>query len=233
MQKRNVLYLEIAEQIKQDILAEKYPVGSMLPTEAELEQQFGVSKITIRKAIEMLAADEYLEKKSGKGTTVLSNRPYNRLSKGSSFSDILDQEGEEIIKKNLSFEIVDLAEDHPAQRYFGDRAVKFRRLYELDHQPYIYYEYYLPLSMQEVTLAELAKHSMYWLMNRQGIEIETFRDSFQVVELDLELQKFMITPETSGLKRIRHSYNRKGAVVEYSEGIYNTALHSYVIEYHS
>lgn len=29
----------------------------MLPTETELEEQFGVSKITIRKAIDLLAAD--------------------------------------------------------------------------------------------------------------------------------------------------------------------------------
>ncbi len=81
MKRTRVLYLEVADKIKEDIFSGKYPVGSMLPTESELEELFQVSKITVRKAIELLASDEYVAKKSGRGTTVSSNRPYNRLSK--------------------------------------------------------------------------------------------------------------------------------------------------------
>ena len=73
MKRNRVLYLEVADQLKEDIFSGKYPVGSMLPTETELEEMFGVSKITVRKAIELLAADEYVQKKSGKGTTRLRN----------------------------------------------------------------------------------------------------------------------------------------------------------------
>ena len=89
MKRTRVLYLEVADKIKEDIFSGKYPVGTMLPTENELEEMFQVSKITVRKAIELLATDEYVEKKSGRGTTVVSNRPYNRLSKAASFTQIL------------------------------------------------------------------------------------------------------------------------------------------------
>ena len=44
MKKTRVLYLEVAEKIKEDIFSGKYPVGTMLPTETELEKLFGVSK---------------------------------------------------------------------------------------------------------------------------------------------------------------------------------------------
>ena len=71
MKRTRVLYLEVADKIKEDIFSGKYPVGSMLPTESELEELFQVSKITVRKAIELLASDEYVAKKSGRGTTVL------------------------------------------------------------------------------------------------------------------------------------------------------------------
>ena len=91
MKRTRVLYLEVADKIKEDIFfrERRYPVGSMLPTENELEELFQVSKITVRKAIELLATDEYVEKKVVEGTTVLSNRPYNRLSKAESFTQIL------------------------------------------------------------------------------------------------------------------------------------------------
>ncbi len=41
----------------------------------------------------------------------------------------------------------------------------------------------------------------------------------------------MITPEVAALKRTRYSYDLQGEVVEYTEGIYNTALHPYMIEF--
>ncbi len=63
MKRTRVLYLEVADKIKEDIFSGKYPVGSMLPTESELEELFQVSKITVRKAIELLASDEYVEEK--------------------------------------------------------------------------------------------------------------------------------------------------------------------------
>ena len=63
MRRKSVLYLEVADQIKEDILSGKYPVGTFLPTETELEELFNVSKITIRRAIEMLATEEFVEKK--------------------------------------------------------------------------------------------------------------------------------------------------------------------------
>ena len=168
MKRKHILYRDVADKIKEDIMSGHYPVGSFLPTETELEAAFNVSKITVRKAIELLAADEYVEKRSGRGTTVLSNRPYNKLSKGTTFSQLLEKTGKEYTKKNLDFNLVELAEDHPASA--------------------------------GLTLNE-------------------------------EQQKFLITPEISALKRVRRSYDLHGEVVEYTEGIYNTALHPYVIEF--
>lgn len=45
MKRTRVLYLEVADKIKEDIFSGKYPVGTMLPTENELEEMFQVSKI--------------------------------------------------------------------------------------------------------------------------------------------------------------------------------------------
>ncbi|MBL1229592.1 GntR family transcriptional regulator [Enterococcus sp. BWB1-3] len=231
MKRKSVLYLEVAEQIKADILNGKYPVGSLLPTESELEELFEVSKITIRRAIEMLADEELVEKKSGKGTTVLSNRPYNKLSKAGTFTEYLHDSGLDIIKKNFDLELVTLSEDMEAYKGLGNSAVKFSRLYLLDSQPYIYFEYLLPRALSDVTVEQFETESLYRILDQHHIEIYRFEDSFEIIPLTPKLQKILNTAESSGLKRIRRSFGKNDQIVEFSEAVYNTAMHPYVIEY--
>ncbi|MGM0125200.1 hypothetical protein IGI37_002598 [Enterococcus sp. AZ194] len=231
MKRKSVLYLDIADQIKEDIFSGKYPIGSLLPTESELEALFGVSKITVRNAIELLASDEYVEKKSGRGTTVLSNRPYNKLSKAGSFTQILNKTGLDVQKKNLSFEEVSLTPEQSAYKCFGEKAMRFCRLYTLDHQPYIYFEYYLPSSLTDVTLESFEQESLYRILDQRGFKIERFEDGFKAAMLTFEQQKFLVTTETAGLLRTRHAISPQGKVIEYSEALYNTSLYPYLIEY--
>lgn len=231
MKRKHILYRDVADKLKEDIMSGRYPIGSFLPTETELEATFNVSKITVRKAIELLAADEYVEKRSGRGTTVLSNRPYNKLSKGTTFSQLLEKTGKEYTKKNLSYELVELAPEHPAYSLMGKEVMRLRRMYYFDHQPFIYYEYHLPKQLKGTSIEVFEEKSLYRLLDEHRMIIDRFQDAFVATTLTEEQQKFMITPEVAALKRTRYSYDLKGEVVEYTEGIYNTALHPYMIEF--
>lgn len=231
MKRKHILYRDVADKLKEDIMSGRYPIGSFLPTETELEATFNVSKITVRKAIELLAADEYVEKRSGRGTTVLSNRPYNKLSKGTTFSQLLEKTGKEYTKKNLSYELVKLAPEHPAYSLMGKEVMRLRRMYYFDHQPFIYYEYHLPKQLKGTSIEVFEEKSLYRLLDEHRMIIDRFQDAFVATTLTEEQQKFMITPEVAALKRTRYSYDLQGEVVEYTEGIYNTALHPYMIEF--
>jgi GntR family transcriptional regulator len=66
------LYRALAERIELRITAGNYAVGSQLPTEPELEREFGVSRITIRQALGLLKRRGLLASKSGLGTIVRS-----------------------------------------------------------------------------------------------------------------------------------------------------------------
>ncbi|NKB45750.1 MAG: GntR family transcriptional regulator [Alphaproteobacteria bacterium] len=50
-----------------------YRSGTQLPTESELCETFGVSRITIRKAVDLLAADKLVQREQGRGTFVTGN----------------------------------------------------------------------------------------------------------------------------------------------------------------
>lgn len=231
MKRTKILYLDIAEQIKNDIITGKYPVGSLLPTEVEFEEMFGVSKITIRKAVELLATDEYVEKKSGKGTTVVSDRPYNKLSKAASFSQVLQKSNLRLSTKVLDLSKVRLKKTDPLYRYFGGEMLLYRRVYLLEGQPYIYFCHHLPGNLGHLTLLDFEKESLYRLLNLSGYEIASFEDDFVAVHLSEEDQKILQTDETIGIRRVRKSLDEDGQLVEYSEAVYDTAQHPYHIEY--
>ncbi len=231
MKRTKVLYLDIADKIKEDIFSGKYPIGTMLPTESELEEMFGVSKITIRRAIELLATDEYVEKKSGKGTTVLSNRPYNRLSKAASFTQVLKMSNFDVSKETLSIEIVSTENNKLLRNSFGKQVVRFERLYYLNNDPYIYFVHYLPQEVNKFSRKELHTESLYRLLSQLGKTIEKFEDDFCSVFLSEEDQEIMKTTEKIAMKRMRKSLDENGKLVEFSEALYNTNIHPYHIEY--
>jgi len=69
------------------------PIGTALPNETELCEKFGVSRITVRRAVSELAAQGYLEKKQGKGTFVTSPGEAIDLREVSSFHEACRRRG--------------------------------------------------------------------------------------------------------------------------------------------
>ncbi|MHC5373929.1 GntR family transcriptional regulator [Enterococcus sp. LJL120] len=231
MKRNRVLYLEIADELREAIYAGVYPLNSMLPTETELEKKYQVSKITIRKAIELLAADEYVEKKSGKGTTVINNRPYNKLSRAASFTDILERSDKNVEKKTLDFQTIKLTKDDPMFQYFGTKALYLSRTYAINQQPFIYIQHFLPGNVKKIDQKNFADFSLYRLLHSNGFEIERFKDSFSAIVLTEEQKKILQTDSQIALQRNRQSIDFDGKVVEYSLAIYDTTAYPYEIEY--
>ncbi|MGX6978408.1 GntR family transcriptional regulator [Vagococcus elongatus] len=232
MKGKKLLYIEVAKDLKSDILAGHYPVGTLIPTEIELEKKYEVSKITIRKAVEILSQEGYLEKKSGKGTTVISNRPFNKLSKATSFSAVLENEGHRLTKKIISVEEVDdfteLPED--VRKKLGERIICLTRIYYLDDSPYIFYKHYLPYK-ENIESLRKSQTSLYSWLGEQGQSISYIRDSFSIEMADEEIKEILNLDKPTYLKRHRYSFNQGRNLVEYSVGNYDVDLHSYVIEY--
>ena len=69
------LYRRLAETVREEIRQGRWPVGSLLPTEVELSQRFGVARSTMREAIRTLQAQGYVERRRRAGTFVLTPTP--------------------------------------------------------------------------------------------------------------------------------------------------------------
>lgn len=63
-------YIQVASTIRSRILSHEYPPGTFIAPARELEAEFGVSSITVRKALELLRQEGYLVPRQGVGTQV-------------------------------------------------------------------------------------------------------------------------------------------------------------------
>lgn len=69
-QRRQPLYVRIAATLAAQIARGEHPVGSLLPTEAELQQRFHVSRYVVRQAIQHLRSVGLVTARKGVGTRV-------------------------------------------------------------------------------------------------------------------------------------------------------------------
>lgn len=86
------LYFQLREAILREIHARGLAPGDQLPTEAELERRYGVSRSTIRQALNDLAADGVIRRIQGKGTFVGTPK-IQHVPVLTSFSELLRSQG--------------------------------------------------------------------------------------------------------------------------------------------
>ncbi len=114
------LYQQIYDDIKGAIKDGTYKVDEKIPSEAELSEEYGVSRITVRRAIEDLCSDGYLTKMQGRGTFVGRPHLMRRLSQSKatrSFSEICREAGVTPGAHLIEQQIVPVRPDE--QEFFG------------------------------------------------------------------------------------------------------------------
>lgn len=65
------LYRQVEEQLARQIAEGTYPPGALLPSDAELCKMFGVSRITVRHAVDKLVASNLVRRQQGVGSRVI------------------------------------------------------------------------------------------------------------------------------------------------------------------
>ena len=130
------LYLQLKDVIAQEIHAGALKPGSRVGSEAELERTHGISRITVRQAINALVQDGVLYRVPGKGTYVAA-RKVAPLAAFTSFSENMIAQG-----LTPSYQLLTAALEDPPARIrqelrLGeqDRAWRIERLLLADNAP--------------------------------------------------------------------------------------------------
>lgn len=227
--KKGPLYKQVQEILQERIVTGMYPKNTLIPSEPELKEEFDVSIITIRRAVEQLAQQGYVEKRSGIGTTVLDNHAISKLSKGQRFSEYLIEEGFDLKKEHASLEIVNI-ETHPVlAKHFGKECYCLERLYTLEQKPYIHFKHYIPKTIKLPNDPEYLLDSLYEILFTQGVKFYRFKDEFGIDIPDKKIADILQIEQKPLLERVRFSYDINDKLVEYSVAYYNTEVHKYVV----
>ena len=101
MQDTQPKYALVYQKLRDKLSEGRFPVGSRLPTEEQMSSEFDVSRITIRRALEQLVTEGYVNRRQGSGYSVIALSPpqQNCLS---SFTDMVFRSGSRPTSRLLS-----------------------------------------------------------------------------------------------------------------------------------
>ena len=229
------LYIQIKKIIKDKILSKEYAPGDSIPSEAQLQEIFHVSRITARQAIAQLESEGLVERARGKGTRVLfQNKIEEQLAGIKSFTNEMLERGIQPGTRCAHIELVK-ADRHVADIFGckkGDLVYRLDRVRTGDDVPIVYFVSYfsrdrnLPLEDEKYT------GSMYALLDELNIRkpVKT-RENFKAITARKEeAEKLDIKKGDPLLIRERVSYDHEGNVLEYTISYYPGERYSYSIE---
>ncbi|HTV55714.1 MAG TPA: GntR family transcriptional regulator [Terriglobia bacterium] len=162
------LYLQIREEIRSDI--GRMEAGQPIPTERELESRFGVSRMTIRGAIDDLVIEGLLVRQQGRGTFVQKPKLTHDLNTITSWTEQLENLG--YVPRTSQLEIEEI--DAPERVAFAlslkkdARVVRIRRVRLASQEPITLMVNYLPSRLVPRLAERIPAHeSLYEALEKE------------------------------------------------------------------
>lgn len=227
-------YLQLAQELIASIEAGRFQVGQMLPAESELCEAYGMSRITVRAAIQTLASQGLVSKKPGIGTVVLRKAAVPRFVHTSDSVESVLQFTEETRAEVLEHALVagvppSLARvDYPAtQPRLWVRVLRCGA-----NQPVCVSDFYLSVMHQGI-LEHLPGHrgSIILLLARlYGVELKEIEQNISACALDREQARVLRARAGSpALVTRRWHRDPNGNTLIASRSVYPSDRYSYSI----
>ena len=161
-------YAAIAAHLR-ELVASGEP-GDRLPSDAELCERFGVSRMTARQAMQILAADGLLERRRGSGTYIATPRVLRTLGSPLSFTESMRRRGMVASSELLAGEFVDPSEDERAALDLdaGDRGFMLERLRLADGTPMAIERAVMPMEIADAIGHDVGTGSLHAAFERAG-----------------------------------------------------------------
>jgi GntR family transcriptional regulator len=211
------LYLQIANQIAAQISAGALVPGGQVPSETVLMAMHGVSRITVRQALALLARNGQVVAKRGKGTFVARPAVHHDLDALRGFQDGLIRQGVEAHTELLEFSPAAGRTDRTLPAGLN-LPVRLRRLYRVDDAPFAIVEAFLPAEAATLGVAR-ARRLMVYEIVRQFLELRIARADMVIrcAQPGVELGRLLgLAPRTPVLVMERTSIGSNGTPCEFT-----------------
>ena len=165
----------VIEAIQQKIDAGAWPKGTQIPSEPELAAQFGVSRATIREAMQELVFSGQINRVRGVGTFVGHKTISYGMNELVSISTLIRQNGYESSIQRVVLDIVRPQKAHiQALGLSGlDPVYKVRRVFAADGKPVVYEEVVYPAKLLAGVKEKDFLDSSFKMLAARGLDVKS------------------------------------------------------------
>lgn len=209
-------YLQIAHKLKVDIQTGKLVKGERLASERELSKMFNVTRVTLRKAIQRLVSEGFIESKHGSGNYIAESQlsaPHFTPIKTDLHSALPITEKLLILqKKQVKDSIATLLQLPAASEVLWGHRLRF-----LHGQPIVIEKFYLPTSIfihQDLTLFDTAYQQHRKTVQQMEQSIEAIPAS------EYEADLLQVDTGTPLLLERQTAFNQDNLPIEYIKTLY-------------
>jgi GntR family transcriptional regulator len=238
------VFRQIADQLREAIGKGQFAEGGKLPSETELVEHYGVSRMTVRNSLSVLQGEGLVVSEHGKGVYVRLRPPVRRLASDrfarrhreqgkSAFIVEADGAGSHPTVDNL-----EIKEERPSQdiatRLGGPRRVLARRRrYLLDGRPVEFATSYLPLDIARGTpIAEPnpGPGGIYARLEELGHRLDHFEEEIRArMPAPSEIRTLHLATGVPVIHLVRTAFDTEGRAVEVCDTV--MAADAYVLAY--
>lgn len=219
------LYSSIRDDLLAKIKNGTYKEGDVIPSEIELAKSYGVSRPTVRQALQILANDGYVEKRRRRGTIVTKPKVNQGFTLGvRSFEEDMNREGRTVRSTVIIFKRERANEEVAANLELKPReeVYKLVRLRYVDEKPNVFVESYIPVEpYPDFERYDFAEKRMYGAMNECGHPVTRAHRRLDVIKAD-PATAALLDVEPGDPLFLFHTVGREsdGRAVEYSVATY-------------
>jgi DNA-binding GntR family transcriptional regulator len=214
MAQRSFLYIDVAAEIRSRILKGTFAPGSRLPSLSEFVDQFGVSAITIRRALGELMHEGLIEGHQGLGVFVKSIPKIHRVLAGDPNSTI----GDEIERAGFKPRLVEIgfgqikATDELATRLkvaVGSNVFRHQKVTYADDEPVALHTLYMRPKLGQALRDELSQLFIFKLVEDRKLSIANLKCEFSAVPLGEEQARVFRLQPGQPMMRVDYTHSDK------------------------
>lgn len=226
------LYVEIAEALNEDVRAGIYGVHQKLPSETDLAAQFATTRLTIRKAIDLLEKQQVVVRDRNRGTYVLATE--GKISSGASGLVGFTEAAKEL-HLDASTRVLDLRRAIVYPDYVASKLQlneqepvwQIERIRMADNEPMMHEQIYLKQRILPNLTAHEAQGSLYRLIE-QEMPIGYAQQELEAVILEPGLSELLeTTPGQPAFLAHTVAYSMDGYPIFYDNSHYRADKYTF------
>lgn len=227
-------YLNIASELRSKITGGSLGANQVLPSEAVLSTLYDASRITIRKALEVLRQEGYVDSRQGFGWLVVSPPLRQSLGRFSTIEDQLAEIGVHPRRKVLDSEIF-WPSAEIAEILGNQEMLRVRRINLADELPFARVTVWLPsILARDFSLSDYERNSFYELLTTRKVIKRPLSKAVQTISaiaIAEEDARLLGVPVGSpALKCLRTTFDSAGEAILFSEYVFPGHLTEFVTE---